>query len=257
MKFSDETLMAYADGELDEAERIAIERALDSDPALAERVAQHQALRSDVFAAFAPILDEPVPSALTAAALPGKVADLGAARSARADAAAAASAAKAAPRRWSWPEWGAIAATLAIGVLIGSLGLGGGSGGSDVALAVARSNDGKLVAQGQLAAALSQQLAADSGAVRIGVSFATKDGALCRSFTMGTTAGLACRSGGQWQLPVLAEAAASAAGDYHPAGSTIPAAVLEAIDARLSGQTLDARGEQEARQRGWQAGPVH
>jgi len=249
MKFSDETLMAYADGELDEAERAAIERALGSDPALAERVAQHQALRSDVFAAFAPILDEPVPPALTAAALPGKVADLGAARNARADAAAA----KTASRRWAWPEWGAIAATLAIGVLVGSLGLSSGGGsGNDGALAVARGADGKLVAQGQLASALSQQLAADAGAVRIGVSFAAKDGALCRSFTMGATAGLACRSGSQWQLPVIAEAAASAAGDYHQAGSAMPAAVLDAVDARISGQTLDARQEQDARQRGWQ-----
>ena len=54
MKFSDETLMAYADGELDDDQRAAIERAVGADPALAERVAQHQALRSDVFAAFAP-----------------------------------------------------------------------------------------------------------------------------------------------------------------------------------------------------------
>jgi hypothetical protein len=258
MKFSDETLMAYADGELDAAERAAIERALGSDPVLAERVAQHQALRSDVFAAFVPILDEPVPSVLTAAALPGKVADLGAARSARA--VAAASAAKAAPRRWSWPEWGAIAATLAIGVLVGSLGLSHG-GGSDAALAVAPGADGKLVAQGALAAALSQQLAADRGAVRIGVSFAAKDGALCRSFTLGGTAGLACHTGGQWQLPVIAEVAGGAAGEasaYRQAGSAMPEAVLDAIDARLSGgQTLDAKGEQEARQRGWQAGPVH
>lgn len=254
MKFSDETLMAYADGELGEAERAAVERALDSDPVLAERVAQHQALRADVFAAFAPILEEPVPPALTAAALPDKVADLNAARHARdvrADAAAAAE--KVAPRRWSWPEWGAIAATLAIGVLVGSLGLGG-SRSNDAALAVARGGDGKLVAQGQLASALSQQLAADSGAVRIGVSFAAKDGALCRSFTVGATAGLACRSGGQWQVPVLAEAAAGegAVGGYRQAGSAMPAAVLDAIDARISGQTLDAKGEQEARQRGWQ-----
>ena len=39
MKFSDETLMAYADGELDEAGRAEIERALDADPALANAYA--------------------------------------------------------------------------------------------------------------------------------------------------------------------------------------------------------------------------
>ena len=244
MNFSDETLMAYADGELDDAARADIERALRSDPALAARVAEHQALRSDVFAAFAPILDEPVPPALTAAALPGKVADLSAARSARADKAAAAR------HRWSWPEWGAIAATLAVGVLIGRLGLGGGS---DAALVVARGDGGKLVAQGPLAAALSQQLTADSGAVRIGVSFAAKDGALCRSFIAGGTAGLACRNGKEWQVPVMAEAAPAAAGDYRQAGSAMPPAVLDAVDARIAGPALDAKAEQEAVQRGWQA----
>lgn len=245
MKFSDETLMAYADGELDEAGRAEVERALDTDPALAERVARHQALRSDVFAAFAPILDEPVPPALTAAALPGKVADLNAARAARVE--------RAARRRWSWPEWGAIAATLAVGVLVGST--MGGTGGV-TALALATGADGKLVAQGQLATALSQQLAASEGAVRIGVSFAAKDGSLCRSFITHGTAGLACRRGNAWQVPVAAEAASAAAGDYRQAGSAMPAAVLDAIDARIAGPALDARGEQEALQRGWQAAPV-
>ncbi len=242
MKFSDETLMAYADGELDAAERAEIERALDADPTLADRVAQHQALRSDVFAAFAPILNEPVPPALSAAALPGKVADLGAARAARTT-----------PRRWSWPEWGAIAATLAVGVLTGSM-IGGAGGG---AVAVAQGADGKLVAQGQLATALSQQLAASDGPVRIGVSFAAKDGVLCRSFIANGTAGLACRNGKEWQVPVMAEAAGAAAGDYRQAGSAMPAAVLDAIDARIAGQALDAKSEQDAVQRGWQAKPAH
>jgi hypothetical protein len=247
MKFSDETLMAYADGELDDTERAEIARAVDADPALAERVAEHQALRSDVFAAFAPILDEPMPPALTAAALPGKVADLSSARAARAELIATP------PRRWSWPEWGAIAATLAVGVLAGSM--IGGTGG-DAALALATNTDGKLVAQGQLATALSQQLAASEGAVRIGVSFAAKDGSLCRSFITHGTAGLACRSSNAWQVPVVAEVASAAAGDYRQAGSAMPAAVLDAIDARITGPALDARGEQEALQRGWQASPA-
>jgi hypothetical protein len=237
MKFSDETLMAYADGELDEAQRAEVERALDTDPALAERVLQHQALRSDVFAAFAPILDEPVPPALTAAALPGKVADLSAARAARA-----------APRRWSWPEWGALAASLAVGVLVGSM-----VAGTDGTALVAQGAGGKLVAQGQLATALSQQLAASDGAVHIGVSFAAKDGALCRSFIAGGTAGLACRNGKEWQVPVMAEAASAAAGDYRQAASAMPAAVLDAVDARIAGPALDAKAEREAVQRGWQA----
>jgi anti-sigma factor RsiW len=247
MKFSDETLMAYADGELDDVQRAEIDRALDADPALADRVAQHQSLRLDVFAAFAPILDEAVPPALTAAALPGKVADLNAARAARVEQAAAVR------RRWSWPEWGAIAATLAVGVLVGSTVTGTGG---DVAVTLAQGTGGKLVAQGQLATALSQQLAVSEGTVRIGVSFAAKDGTLCRSFITNGTAGLACRNGKEWNVPVIAEAVSAAAGDYQQAGSAMPAAVLDAIDARIAGQTLDAKGEQEALQRGWQAKPA-
>jgi anti-sigma factor RsiW len=254
MSFSDETLMAYADGELDETARAGIERAMRSDPALAARVAQHQALRSDVFAAFAPIADEPVPPSLLAAAMPGKVSDLGAARAARSES----------RRRWAWPEWGAIAASLSFGVLVGSMVLGGGvrggGGGSGSGagvvgneLAALRGADGTPVAQGRLAEALSTQLAgaAQTGGVKIGVTFASIDGQLCRSFVAGESAGLACRSGEQWKLAVLAEVAKGAPGEYQQAGSAMPAVVLEAIDARIAGPALDAQAEQAARQRGW------
>jgi hypothetical protein len=262
MSISDETLMAYADGELDEPARADIERAMRSDPALAARVAQHQALRSDVFAAFAPIADEPVPPSLLAAAMPGKVSDLGAARAARSEA----------RRRWAWPEWGAIAASLSVGVLVGSLVLGGGvrGGGGPGAgpgtgagagagavgneLAALRGAEGTPVAQGRLAEALSTQLAgaAQKDGVKIGLTFASIDGQLCRSFVAGESAGLACRSGEQWKLAMLAEVAKGAPGEYQQAGSAMPAAVLEAIDARIAGPALDAQAEQAARQRGWQ-----
>jgi hypothetical protein len=256
MSISDETLMAYADGELDEPARADIERAIRSDPALAVRVAQHQALRSDVFAAFAPIADEPVPPSLLAAAMPGKVSDLGAARAARSED----------RRRWAWPEWGAIAASLSVGVLVGSLVLGGGvrsGGGPDAGagagavgneLAALRGAEGTPVAQGRLAEALSTQLAgaAQKDGVKIGVTFASIDGQLCRSFVAGESAGLACRSGAQWKLAVLTEVAKGAPGEYQQAGSAMPAVVLEAIDARIAGPALDAQAEQAARQRGWQ-----
>jgi hypothetical protein len=254
MSISDETLMAYADGELDEAARTDIERAMRNDPALAARVAQHQALRSDVFAAFAPIADEPVPPSLLAAAMPDKVSDLGAARAARSED----------RRRWAWPEWGAIAASLSVGVLVGSLVLGGGvrSGGGPGAgagavgneLAALRGAEGTPVAQGRLAEALSTQLAgaAQKDGVKIGVTFASIDGQLCRSFVAGESAGLACRSGEQWKLAVLTEVAKGAPGEYQQAGSAMPAVVLEAIDARIAGPALDAQAEQAALQRGWQ-----
>ena len=113
------------------------------------------------------------------------------------------------------------------------------------------------MARGTLSDALSQQLAGTSGgAVDIGVSFAAKDGALCRSFTMRQSAGIACRSGGQWKLVMMTEAGkgngeGGEGGEYRQAGSAMPSAVLEAIDARIAGTTLDAQAELAAKQRGW------
>ena len=46
MKFDDETLMSYADGELDAAQRAQIEAAIALDPGLALRVQEHKALRA-------------------------------------------------------------------------------------------------------------------------------------------------------------------------------------------------------------------
>jgi hypothetical protein len=244
MSFSEETLMAYADGELDEPTRSAVERAIRTDPSVAAKVRQHQALRSNVFAAFSPIMDEPIPSRLNAAAKPGKVIHLNTVRAARTEAVE--------KRRWSWPEWGAIAATLVVGVLAGSLGLKGMQGESQLASVAA--GDGTLVAQGKLADALSHQLASATTAtseVKIGVSFVGKDGNYCRSFMMGVAAGVACRSGAEWKVPLMAEAAAGAAGAYRQAGSEMPAAVMEAIDQRIAGQALDSKEEQAARQQGW------
>ena len=190
MTYSDETLMAYADGELEPAERAAIEHAMQADPAIAEAVARHRALRQDIAAAFAGILDEPVPARLQPPAA-APVVSLDAARAARAAHAAPAPAPT--RRRWSWPEWGALAAMLMVGVLVGKVVPQGGQP------AIA-GNGTEVVAQGELASALDRQVGGkDAGAVRVGVSFAARDGAYCRSFVMGTSAGLACREGGQWR----------------------------------------------------------
>ena len=258
MTFSDDTLMAYADGELDPAERAAIEQAMQADPAIAATVARHRALRADVAAAFAGILDEPVPARLQPGPAPepqpepkpapAPVASLAAAREAR-----QAQEARNARRRWSWPEWGSLAAMLVVGVLVGKL----APGGAPPAIAA---SGGQVVAQGELAAALDRQVGGgggnggNAGAAHVGVSFAARDGKYCRGFVMGSAAGLACRDGAQWRIPVLAEAESEGSGGYRQAGSTLPPAVLDAIDARIAGKPLDAAGEAAARARGWQPG---
>lgn len=243
--FDDEILMAYADGELSPEQRAAIEDAMRTDPDVAAAVARHRSLRQDVFGAFAGVLAEPVPERL---ALPpsAEVVQLAERRAARA------------PRRsdWSWPQWGAMAASLAVGVLAGVLGTGAMGGAGE--LAVARDAGGALLARGRLADALDRQLAsaAPKGELRIGMSFQANDGNYCRSFMLGASAGLACREGGSWRIPVLAAAQRQETA-YRQAGAVLPPAVLEAVDARIVGATLDAAAERGARDRGWAAGPPY
>lgn len=248
MNYDDDTLMAYADGELDPAQRAAIARAMQDDPAVAAAVARHQALRLDVFAAFAGTLDEPVPGRLQPP-VAAPVHDLAAARSARE--AAALEEIERRQLRPAWPRWGALAASLAVGVLAGSLGTGWPRTGGEPALA--QGPDGQLTAGGGLAQALDRQLAQDTGDVRIGLSFQSRSGAYCRTFQLGGSGGLACREGGRWHIPVLADSA-TAEGNYRQAAAQLPPAVLEAVDERIAGSTLDAAAERSARERGWKPG---
>lgn len=259
MNFSDETLMAFADGELEPATRQAIEEAMRDDQHIAQRVAQHKALRSTVFAAFAPILDEPVPPRLLqGVGGSARVVHLDAVR-ARKAALHAAPKKAANARRWSWPEWGALAATLLVGVVVGRFGLAELQDDGQTASTVS-GKDGALIAQGRLAGALSQQLAsaapADTG-VRIGLSFLSNDGSYCRSFTLGgggqNLAGLACKSGSEWKIPAIVQDTkpAAPAGSYRMAAAEMPAAILGAIDQRISGPALDAKAEQDALRQGW------
>jgi hypothetical protein len=116
---------------------------------------------------------------------------------------------------------------------------------------------GALAAGGTLASALDQQRAStqrESDLVQIGLTFRTQDGRYCRSFALraADTAGLACRVDGEWQIPVTAAAPASDGG-MHQAASP-PAAVLQAIEARIAGEPLDAAAEEQAQRDGWDSG---
>lgn len=248
MSFSDETLMAFADGELDDITRHEVELAMRLNPDIAAKVDRHRALRSNVFNAFAPVIDEEMPQRLHAAARSGKVVHLDSVRPLRTPPPAPAAVKR---PRWSWPEWGALAATLVVGVLAGSLGLRNASEGNALA---AIDSDGPLRARGVLAEALTRQLASapDDGQVKVGVSFLAKDGSYCRSFMMPRTAGLACREGNEWKIPVMVDNADVTTGAYRQAGAEIPAAVLGAIDERINGTPLDASAERAVQQQGWQ-----
>jgi negative regulator of sigma E activity len=242
MTFSEETLSAYADGEVDAATRAALEAALATDPQLAQRLARARALRARVRDAFTPVLEEPVPERLLAAlhaAAPGprmgNVVPL-----------------RQRPRaRWSWPQWGAMAASLVVGVLLGPFLLRPS--------APLETSGGRVLASGLLSRALTQQLASTQppGApVMIGVSFHARSGGYCRTFVLRETqllAGLACREGPAWQVVALAESAApgAAGGGYAQAASSLPPAVARTLDELIAGEPLDAAAETAARERGW------
>lgn len=243
MTFSEETLMAYADNELDAKTRSAVEAAMATDPDVARRVARHKALRGRLRTAFDKILDEPPPQRLIDAArgVPavrreGNVIPLR----------------RKAPPRRAWPQWMSLAASLVIGVLIGQALLrGSGAPGPITA------RDGKLLASGVLAQALSEQLVStqkDDLPVRIGVSFKSKDGDYCRTFALREAmplAGLACRKNDDWHVQVLAQTGSTTGGGYRQAGSEMPRSVMQAVDDAIAGEPLDAHAEAAARDRNW------
>jgi len=265
MSFSNETLMAFADGELDDITRHEVELAMRLDPQLAARVRQMQAQRSNVFNAFAPAVEEALPQRAEGAqaARYGKVVHLNTVRAARSQPPPPRPAAAAPPlppppvlrqrrkRRVAWHEWAALTGACVVGVLAGGLGMQ--SWTRNASMVAIDADGGSLLARGELAASLSQQLAGVTPAeapVRISASFVSKDGVYCRSFTLPNTGGLACREGLAWRVPVLV-ALETAGGEYRQAGTVLPQAVLDAVEARIIGKPLDGKAEWAARQQGW------
>jgi hypothetical protein len=250
VNYDDETLMAYADGELDAPLRTQIEAAMEKDPGLARRVEKHRALRADVASAFAGVIDQPLPERLVSAAH-GDTASAGAGRAPRRGKVLQfpAKAARAPGPAWTTREWGALAASVVLAVFVSWRVFSP----TEQSLMVA--SGGALVARGDLAIALDKQLASDQRPdepVQIGVTFKAQDGGYCRSFTLrGTkTAGLACRAGDEWQVAATA-VAESGTGQVQQAAAATPPAILSAIEARIAGEALDAAGEENARLGGW------
>ena len=112
---------------------------------------------------------------------------------------------------------------------------------------------GALVAHGDLDKALTTRLAADGGALRVGLTFRARDGGYCRTFESAADhlAGLACRRDGRWAVRVTSAWSPEPATGYRTAASSTPPAVLAAVDATIAGDALDAAAERAARDRGW------
>ena len=249
MNYDDETLMAYADGELDEVLAAEIAAAIEREPELARRVERHRALRAEVAGAFATVLDQPVPERLLAAANGTDGAAPGSRPQRRAEVLQFPARPTHSPARaWGGREWGTMAASLVLGALL-SWKIFAPSENPSMSV-----HHGALVARGTLAHALDSQLASTQRAedpVQIGLTFRNTAGAYCRTFTLrrAATAGLACREGGEWRIPATAEG--PVAGEGMRQAASLPPAITAAVEARRSGDALDATGEENARLGGW------
>lgn len=226
----EEKFFAWLDGELAPAEADAMSAKVAADPALRKLASEHRALAGQLRNAFDPIAAAAVPPPLGAALRPqAEVIDFASRK-----------------RRTfpAFPQWAAMAATLAIGIFVGTL--APGKDGSPVAV-----DGGKLYAASTLGAALDKQLAsAPTGSVRIGLTFRGRKGEICRTFVEQASSGLACREGDRWQLRGMFAAPEGQGGDYRMAAGMDPN-LAALVDSTAAGEPFDAAAERAARENGW------
>ena len=228
---NDEKFFAWLDGELGPAEADEMEAKVAADPELSRLAEQHRALGASLKGAFDPIASAPLPDRLQAAVrLQPEVIDFAAAKRAR--------------RMPSLPQWAALAATLAVGVLTGTL-LPRPSN------APVQIQGGGIYAAAALNQALDTQLASvPAGDVRIGLTFRDQAGEICRSFTQRAASGLACRDGQRWRLKGLFAAPEGQSGNYRMAAGMDPN-LAALIDSSMAGDAFDAAREKAAKENGW------
>ena len=160
-------------------------------------------------------------------------------------------------RRWNerlmsssaaWIPAAAMAAGIVLGVLLAaSFGIG----------TELRGANGSLVAQNELAQALSTGLSNEQtqGGTQVGASFWSKNAAFCRSFTIrgnaeSAVAGIACRERGAWRIAAMATVAPNEV-TFPLVPAALPPSVRAVMENLIVGQTLDPDAERQARSQGW------
>jgi hypothetical protein len=242
MTISDEMLMAYLDNELPADERARVDAALMADADLRARLERQAHVHVMLDKAFGPLVNDPVPE---------RFVDL----------------VRNTPVSWRWrlsrafaglsggaetrgfvPRFAPAMALLVVGLGVGFF---------FARMTPGHDGGGPLAARGSLAQALETQLASDDvlNGPRVGVTFRSKDGAVCRTFDMraerANRAGVACRDSDGWAIAALAAAEARTGSAYETASAGMPAAVRDAVAAMIGGEALDAEAERRARDGGW------
>lgn len=227
----DEEFFAWLDGELDDEAAARVASEVASSPELSARAEEHRRLAAGLRTAFAPVMAGTAAPRFERA----QVIDFGA---------------KAVERgrghgRFGVPQWAAMAATLALGLVVGNM-------VGDRSSAPVQNRDGLLIAAASLDQALDSQLASAAmpDGVRIGLTFRDRQGSFCRSFRDAATSGLACRRDGDWQIRGLFQGAEGQAGDYRMAAGEDPR-LAALIDDTIAGEPFDAAQERKSLEQGW------
>tara|TARA_R110001606_G_scaffold202496_11_gene350614 strand:- start:2981 stop:3706 length:726 start_codon:yes stop_codon:yes gene_type:complete len=240
MTFDEATIMAYVDGECDAVTAKRVEKAMATDAGLAGQVSKARALRKKLADFYAPVAEEAVPDRLTAMLTSAAAANVDSSFTTRK---ADQENAKQQRRSMGVAQWAAMAATLALGVVVGQFGLADGSGSPFA-------QDGSaLIASGPLANALEKQLASaqsDDSDYRIGLTFRAKTGNICRSFTGEAVSGIGCREGQQWKM--VSTLPGGNQSDYRQASSSAVNAIAADM---MADAPVDADTERKLLESGW------
>lgn len=235
-QFDDETLMAFADGELDEAQSLALEEALAEDEALAERLAVFFDSRRLVGDALKPLIDEPVPDAL-AASVRRMVQAAESNETPQDNVVALPVRPQPQARAWLMPIAASLVAVITgvIGFTLGRIAPSTVDSGTEVAAALDREASGRDVALGAAGTRL-----------HIVATFRDERGDLCREYRLtqpgSSTQTVACRQDGVWATRLALTTPQT--------DGYMPASAQETVDAYLAsiqaGAPLSAEEERKA-----------
>jgi hypothetical protein len=261
MHLSDETLMAYADGQLMPAEMARIERLLASDSELRTRLEVFRTTGRDLTSLFDDHLNAPLPPRLKRFTLApqadlSKIFDLGSRRQRQL-----------LPGFWGFRLAAASAAILAVGIGIGWVTHGSPRGsGADLG-GLIRIADDRMIAGPPLQLALNTLPSGKEAALPLSegksltmavpLSFVDHSQNYCRRYEIGVLSnehygGIACHSDGEWKIKLHAilSPRSTQSGKVSPAGNenkALDAAVMAIID----GDALGREDEAAVIGKGW------
>ncbi len=238
MTFTDEQLSAYLDGELSENESLALEKAMETDPELAQRLDRLAKIDQALSDTYDPILQEPIPDSIM---------DMLSDNSAKDTSPNIVNFADEKEKRKSWLFPSAIAASLIAGFMAANL-----------LQSTTPNPDGLLITgpvnkNNPLYAALSAQPSGNEvNTIKPILSFKSTNGEYCREFTASESRGLACLQSGGWVvLSQIYEAPNGSETGYATASAQSQAGFDLLIDRLMEGEVLSSEEETNLISAGW------